>query len=55
MRFASDVLLEIVNIVREGLAESKDISQMLRELDVDLDSSTQTIALSSDYRKQKGL
>lgn len=35
MRLGEDVLLEIVNIVLEGLSEGKDISQKLRDIDLD--------------------
>ena len=34
MKFGKSVLLEIVDVVREGLLTGKDISQALREIDV---------------------
>lgn len=53
MRFGPDLLLEIIDIVRQGLVESKDISQMLREIDVQMESSTQTVVLSDLYKERK--
>lgn len=55
MRLGSDVLLEIVDIVRRGLVEGMDISDLLRELDldetVDQDTGPQ-LTLSTDYLKK---
>lgn len=34
MKLGKDVLLEIVDIVRDGLLNGKDISERLRELDL---------------------
>jgi hypothetical protein len=49
MKFGADVLLQIVTIVREGLVEGKDVSQMLREVDVEVDPGTMTLVLSPGY------
>ena len=40
MKLAEDVLVEIIDIVRQGLSEGKDISDLLRnmELSVEPDS-----------------
>ena len=53
MKLAPEALLEIVNILRTGLAEGKDVSQALRELDLVVDPtdpSQSTLALSVGYK-----
>jgi hypothetical protein len=52
MRFGPDVLLEIMDIVRQGLTEGKDVSQMLRDIDVTLDVSIQRVVLSEQYKER---
>lgn len=36
MKLSNEVMFEIIDIVREGLAEEKDISQMLRDIDLEV-------------------
>jgi hypothetical protein len=38
MKLGPDALLKIMDIVREGLSEGKDISQGLREIDLEEDT-----------------
>ena len=59
MKLGNDVLLEIVDIVRTGLLEGKDISDMLREVDLEQptqmdDMSERVVCLSREYKKSKG-
>jgi phage gp36-like protein len=49
MKFGEDTLLEIVEIVRRGLVDMKDISQSLR--DVDLEIRNDRVCLTSKYVK----
>jgi hypothetical protein len=55
MKLGTSVLLEIVAIVQEGLFKGTDISDGLRELDVDVygpeDSDEDSIELSDAYVK----
>lgn len=51
MKFAADVLLEIVNIVQTGLIQGTDISQKLREIDVE-GTPHGTLRLSDEYLKR---
>lgn len=53
MKLAKDVLVEIIDIVRTGLSEGKDISELLREMDLVIDLDGQ-VALSGDYKARKG-
>lgn len=60
MRLSDEVLLEIVDIVRKGIAFGEDISQMLRDLDLtclcleenDVEAQDQLLALSSQYLRE---
>ena len=56
MKLGEDVLLEIVEIVRTGLSEGKDISDLLRDMDLDVDDSAlvDKLVLSPAYRARKG-
>lgn len=45
MKLGADVLLQIVEAVRKGIAEGRDISELLRQLDVESDVSTGTIRM----------
>jgi hypothetical protein len=59
MKFAENVLLEIVNIVQRGLAEGVDISEELRAVDVTLETddragTTDRVCLSEKYLASKG-
>jgi len=52
MKLGKTALLEIVQIVLEGLANNTDISDKLRQLDLVEDTSTQNpglLELSSEY------
>jgi hypothetical protein len=50
MKFGNSVLLEIVDLVRKGLIENVDISQLLREIDVVTETKIDTLVeLSGDY------
>lgn len=50
MKFGKDVLLEIVDVVRRGIAEQKDVSQMLREVDVVVSPGPpEEVVLSQEY------
>lgn len=53
MKLAEDSLIEIVDIVREGLVEGKDISQMLRDLDLSTTIDGR-LGLSKTYNRQSG-
>lgn len=59
MKLGEDVLLEIVEILRTGLAEGKDISDLLRDVDLEIptqvdDMSPRRVCLSREYRARKG-
>lgn len=52
MKLGKTVLLEIVDIVREGLLTGNDISQGLRDIDVVVETKTEDLVeLSGDYVK----
>lgn len=51
MKLGTDVLLQIVEAVRKGITEGKDISELLRELDVEPDPNTDTIRLKDSTLK----
>ncbi len=38
MKLADDALIRIIEILRQGLMENKDISQLLRSLDLEVNS-----------------
>lgn len=59
MKLGDDVLVEIVDIVRTGLVEQKDISDLLRELDLEQltqmdDMSPRILTLTKEYKARKG-
>lgn len=56
MKLSDEVLVEIVDIVRTGLVEQKDISDLLRDLDlqVDDDQLIDRLVLTSAYKARKG-
>lgn len=54
MKLAKDALIEIIDIVRQGLATATDISENLRQLDLEVDEGTSSLRLTSDYQKAKG-
>lgn len=49
MKLDKRVLIEILEIVRSGFAFGVDISQKLRDLDLDVDATTNSLCLSADY------
>lgn len=52
MKLGKTALLEIVNIVLDGLANQKDISDGLRQLDLDVltkDGEPECLILSTEY------
>lgn len=51
MRLASDVLIEIMNIVQSGLLLQEDVSQALRDLD--LEEIDGELVLSEDYVNER--
>lgn len=54
MKLNEIVLLEIVDIVRDGITQSKDISQSLRNLDLVFCDETQSLlTLSNSYMKKR--
>lgn len=54
MKLGKSVLVEIVAILQVGLTEGKDISQMLRDIDLDVDLEKQVVELSEGYLKSRG-
>lgn len=55
MKFAEDVLVEIVAIVQKGFAEGRDVSELLRQVDVDVDyvPAGNRVQLSESYKKSR--
>lgn len=54
MRLSAEVMLEIVSIFQDGLFSGTDVSQRLRELDLDarsVDDENKNIFLSDEYKK----
>jgi hypothetical protein len=51
MKFSDDVLLEIVDIVRRGIATGTDVSQMLRDLD--LEESDGRLVMTAGYLEHR--
>lgn len=60
MKLGNDVLIEIVDIVRDGIANGKDVSEALRNLDLTQDVvladtyENQRLVLSNSYKSSKG-
>ncbi len=55
MKFSEKVLAEIIECVRLGLSEGKDISDLMREIDVvPSGENSDTVDLSDKYLKSKG-
>lgn len=54
MKLAADALLEIVDIVRNGLTKGEDISQTLRELDLEVNPEAKLVQLSKDFKAKRG-
>lgn len=54
MKLGEDVLLEIVEIVRDGIANGTDVSESLRALDLKEDEDTGNLFLSPAYKVSKG-
>lgn len=58
MKLGDDVLMEIIDIVRTGLSEGRDISDLLREMDLEQpaqvdDFSPRVLCLSKEYKDRK--
>lgn len=55
MRLGPDALLEIVDIVRNGIVNGMDISQQLRELDLEqsFEEDGEQLSLSRQYLQNK--
>ena len=49
MKLGPSVLLEIVSIVQKGLVQRKDISEQLREIDVEQETDGESVRLSVKY------
>lgn len=47
MKLAQDALIGIIEILRKGLVEGSDVSQLLKELDLE-DDGTGRLALSAN-------
>lgn len=54
MKLSDEVLLEIVEIVREGISEGKDISEMLRNLELKSDVLSTGLFLTDEYKNKTG-
>ena len=60
MKLGEDVLLEIVDIVRKGLVDGVDISDLLRQMDLEevgqfgASGSSRSLVLSQEYKKKLG-
>lgn len=58
MTFGPDVLVEIISILQDGIMKGEDISQRLRDIDVDLafkptDEEPTLLRLSQKYLKSQ--
>ena len=56
MRFGKDVLLEIVAIVQDGLVNGTDVSEKLRQVDVQVATDapdSDYVSLSDEYKNRK--
>lgn len=54
MKLGEDVLLEIVEIVRDGIANGTDVSEALRAMEVLDDEPAGKVVLSPAYKALKG-
>lgn len=54
MKLSEEVLVEIIDIVRQGIVEGKDVSDLLRELDLEPGLDTNKLNLTFDYKSKKG-
>lgn len=59
MKLGPDVLVEIVSIVQEGIMKGEDISQRLRDIDLDLsfkatEEEPDLLKLSQNYLNSQG-
>ena len=52
MKLAEDVLLEIMSIVQTGIIEMKDVSEMLRNVDIEV-SEDNKLTLTKEYKSKK--
>lgn len=56
MKLAENALLEVVEILRKGLSEGTDVSEMLRELDLQVEKAKgeSLLKLSDKYLAARG-
>lgn len=54
LKLGPDVLTEIVAIVQKGLFEGADVSQELRDLDLTVSETDDTIYLTDEYLSARG-
>jgi hypothetical protein len=60
MKLSAEVLLEIVSIVQKGILEGVDVSDMLREIDLDVPNcdlgstyKTSELLLTEEYKYKR--
>ena len=57
MKLGEDVLLDIIDIVRTGIVEGRDISEMLRQIELESqpnqDGLFDVLRLESEYKKKR--
>lgn len=49
MKLGPRLLIEIMNAMQEGLVEQRDISELLREIDVQIDPDNEEVVELSSY------
>ena len=54
MKLSKEALVEIVDIVRQGIIELTDVSEKLRQLDLVVDGESNTLKLTQEYYASKG-
>lgn len=52
MKLGEDVLLEIMSILQRGLLEQRDVSQMLRDLDI-VQGNEGKLNLTKEYKDSR--
>lgn len=53
MRLDKRALAEIIEILRSGLQEGTDVSQALREMDLEVDMTSGNVVLTEEYLTRK--
>ena len=53
MKFGVSVLLEIVSVVQRGIANGEDISEHLRQIDMQVNEETGKLELSDAFLKSR--